>query len=226
MATQPVRIVLVDDHGVVREGVRKVLVAAGGFEVVGEAGTAADAIRRVDDTLPDVVVVDVRLPDGDGIEVVREIRSRHPEINCIMLTSFSDEQAFYHAAMAGAAGFLIKDAPTARIVDAVRRVAAGERLVNEAVIDDLRQRARTLPPEDQFLADLTPQERRILAFVTDGLTNREIADELALAEKTVRNYVSNILGKLGMKNRTQLAAYVAERVATHWRENSSRLPPS
>lgn len=225
MGPQPVRVVLVDDHAVVREGIRKVLRASGGFEVVGEAGTAADALRQVEATQPDVAVVDVRLPDGDGIEVVREIRSRHPEIRCIIFTSFADEQAFFHSAMAGAAGFLIKDAPTDHIVDAVRRVAAGEKLLDEGLIDDLRRRARTLPPEDQFLADLTPQERRILALVTDGLTNREIADELTLAEKTVRNYVSNILGKLGMKNRTQLAAYVAERIATHWRETSDGLPP-
>lgn len=219
-ANRPVRVYVVDDHAVVRQGIREVLIGAGGFEIAGESGSVVEALREVEALEPDVAVVDVRLPDGDGIELVREVRSRRPGTRCIILTSFADEQAFFHSVMAGAVGFLNKDAPTGEIVDAVRRVAAGQRLVNEELLDELRARARRLPPEDRFLADLTPQERRILTLVTRALTNREIAEELSLAEKTVRNYVSNILGKLGMKNRTELAAYVAERAAASWREGT------
>lgn len=196
-----------------REGIRNVLEDAGGFAVTGESGSVTDALDRISAEQPDVAVVDVRLPDGDGVELIREVRSRHPATRCIVLTSFADEQAFFHAVMAGAAGFLGKDAETQQIVGAIRRVADGEELFTTEMIDDLRERARSLPPDDRFLVGLTPQERRILALVTDGLTNGEIADELSLAEKTVRNYVSNILAKLGMKNRTQLAAYVASRAA-------------
>lgn len=202
-----------DDHAIVREGIRKVLESVGGFTVTGESDSARESLERIAAAPPDVAVVDIRLPDGDGVELIREIRSRHPATRCIVLTSFADEQAFFHSVVAGAAGFLVKDAATDEIASSIRRVADGQELITTEMLDDLRARARDLPPDDQFLAVLTPQERRILGLVTDGLTNGEIAEELSLAEKTVRNYVSNILAKLGMKNRTQLAAHVASRAA-------------
>jgi DNA-binding NarL/FixJ family response regulator len=172
-----------------------------------------EALREVERTAPDVAVVDVRLPGGSGIELIREIRARRPETRCLILTSFPAVQAFYQSVVAGASGFVVKDVAQRELIDALRRVAAGETLDRPEIIDDLRRRARDLPPDDVFLADLTGQERRILAYVAMGRTNREIAADLSLAEKTVRNYMSTVLSKLGMKNRTQVAAYVAHSAA-------------
>ena len=204
-----VRVFLLDDHEIVRRGLRQLLEASDGLEVVGEAGTAAEAIARIPPTRPDVAVLDVRLPDGDGIEVCREVRSSHPEIQCVMLTSFTDDEALLQAMLAGAAGYVAKQLKGDDIVDAVRRVAAGQSLLDPAVAARARDRLRTQPEQDERVARLSAQERTILELIADGLTNRQIATELNLAEKTVKNYVSNLLSKMGMERRTQAAVYAA-----------------
>jgi two-component system, NarL family, response regulator DevR len=200
---------LLDDHEIVRRGVRELLEADGDIEVVGEAPTAELALARIPPTHPDVALLDVRLPDGDGVEVCREIRSRHPEIACVMLTSYSDDDALLHAVMAGASGYLLKQIRGTDIVDAVRRAAAGESLLDPVVTGRLLDQFRTPSADDERLARLTVQERRILMLIADGLTNRQIAGEVHLAEKTVKNYVSNVLSKLGMERRTQAAVFAA-----------------
>ena len=204
-----VRVFLLDDHEIVRQGVRSLLESQDDFEVVGEASTAADALARIPATAPDVAVLDVRLPDGDGVAVCRDIRARLPEVRCLMLTSFADDEALFDAIMAGASGYVLKQLKGADIVDAVRRVAAGESLLDADATQRVLDRLRHPPEEDEKLASLTPQERRILELITDGLTNRQIAAEMFLAEKTVKNYVSNLLAKLGMERRTQAAVYGA-----------------
>jgi DNA-binding NarL/FixJ family response regulator len=208
-AAGPVRVFLLDDHEVVRRGLRDLLEAAGDIEVVGEAGTADEALRRIPPTRPDVAILDVRLPDGDGVEVCREVRSGHPEIQCLILTSFSDDEALFQAIMAGAAGYLLKQVRGTDLVDAVRRVAMGQSLLDPAVTTRVLERLRTPPEDDERLARLTEQERRILDLIAEGLTNRQIAQRIHLAEKTVKNYVSNLLAKLGMERRTQAAVYAA-----------------
>ncbi len=204
----PVRVFLLDDHEVVRRGLRELLEAEDDLEVVGEADTAETALARIPATSPDIAVLDVRLPDGDGVEVCREIRSKHPEIACLMLTSFSDDEALFAAIMAGAAGFVLKQVRGSDLVDAVRRVAAGESLLDPTVTARVLERLRA-SPEDDELSGLTPQEQRILALIGEGYTNRQIGEEMFLAEKTVKNYVSNLLSKLGMNRRTEAAAYAA-----------------
>jgi len=203
-----VRVFLLDDHDVVRRGLRDLLEAEG-MEVVGEAGTAAEGLSRIPPTRPQVAVLDVRLPDGTGVEVCREIRSRHPEIQCLMLTSFADDEALFQAIMAGAAGYLLKQLKGHDIVDAVRRVSEGQSLLDPAITARVLERLRKGPEEDEALARLTDQERRILELIAEGLTNRQIAERIHLAEKTVKNYVSNVLSKLGMERRTQAAVYAA-----------------
>jgi two-component system response regulator DevR len=202
-----IRVFLLDDHEVVRRGVREILEAEDDIEVVGEAGTAEQALARIPPTRPHVAVLDVRLPDGDGVSVCREIRSDHPDIQCLMLTSFADDEALFQAIMAGAAGYLLKQIKGTDIVDGVRRVARGESLLDPTVTKRVLDRLRNPPEEDERLARLTPQERRILELIAEGLTNRQIADTIHLAEKTVKNYVSNLLAKLGMERRTQAAVY-------------------
>jgi DNA-binding NarL/FixJ family response regulator len=202
-----IRVFLLDDHEVVRRGVRELLDAEDDITVVGEADTAERALARIPATRPDVAILDVRLPDGDGIAVCREIRSAHGETACLMLTSFSDDDAIVQAVIAGASGYLLKQIRGNDIVDAVRRVAAGESLLDPAIAERIAERLRNPPAEDERLARLTGQERKILVLIADGLTNRQIADELHLAEKTVKNYVSNLLAKLGMERRTQAAVF-------------------
>lgn len=208
----PIRVFLLDDHEIVRRGIRELLEAEDDIEVVGEADTAEQALARVPPTRPDVAILDVRLPDGNGVEVCREIRSRHSEIQCIMLTSFSDDEALFQAIVAGAAGYLLKQIRGTDIVDAVRRAAAGQSLLDPAVTNRVLERLRKPPEEDERLARLTGQERRILALIAEGMTNRQIASEIHLAEKTVKNYVSNLLAKLGMERRTQAAVFAARLV--------------
>jgi DNA-binding NarL/FixJ family response regulator len=208
-ADHPVRVFLVDDHEIVRQGVASLLGAQPDFEIVGEAATAAEARARIPAARPDVAVLDVRLPDGDGVTVCREIRAKVPEVRCLMLTSFADDEALFDAIMAGAAGYVLKQLKGADIVDAVRRVAQGQSLLDADATRRVLDRLRHPPEEDERLASLTPQERRILELITDGLTNRQIAAEMFLAEKTVKNYVSNLLAKLGMERRTQAAVYGA-----------------
>ena len=204
-----VRVFLLDDHEIVRRGVRDLLEAAGDLEVVGEAGTAAEALQRVPAVRPDVAVLDVRLPDGNGIEVCRELRAANPDLRCMMLTSYDDDEALLDAIVAGASGYVLKEVRAADIVTSVRRIAAGESLLDPHATARIIERLRNPPPEDQRLASLSPQEQRILALLADGMTNRQIAHEMFLAEKTVKNYVSNLLTKLGMARRTEAAVYAA-----------------
>jgi len=204
-----IRVFLLDDHEVVRRGVRDLLDAEPDISVVGEAGTAAEALVRLEGTTPDVAVLDVRLPDGDGVTVCRELRSRHPDLACLMLTSFADDEALFDAILAGAAGYVLKQIRGADLVGAVRTVAAGGSLLDPRATAAVMQRMRTPKPDDP-LASLTEQERRILELIGEGLTNREIGARMFLAEKTVKNYVSNLLSKLGLQRRTQVAVLATE----------------
>ncbi len=213
-----VRVFLLDDHEIVRRGLRDLLEAEDDLEVVGEASTAAEAVGRIPATTPDVAVLDVRLPDGNGVEVCRDIRARHPEVQCLILTSFADDDALFDAIMAGAAGYVLKQIKGNDLVDAVRKVAEGQSLLDPAVTRRVLERLRRGPEEDERLARLTEQERRILELIAEGLTNRQIADRIHLAEKTVKNYVSNLLTKLGMERRTEAAVYAA-RLAERRRES-------
>ena len=203
------RVFLLDDHEIVRRGLRELLEASGEFDVVGEAAAAEEALGRIPATRPQVAVLDVRLPDGDGVEVCREIRSRHPEINCLMLTSFADDEALFDAIMAGASGYLLKQVRGTDLVDAIRSVAAGQSLLDPALTQKVLERIRTGSQEDERIAQLTDQELKIFELIGEGLTNRQIAERVHLAEKTVKNYVSNLLMKLGMERRTEAAAYAA-----------------
>lgn len=219
-----VGVFLLDDHEVVRTGLRSLLEAADDLVVVGEAATVEEALARIPPTRPDVAILDVRLPDGSGVEVCREIRSRMPEIACLMLTSYADDEALFASIMAGASGYVLKQVGGMDLVADVRRVALGESLLDPALIEQVLDRLRGGPEEDPLLAGLTPQERRILDLIADGQTNRQIADTMYLAEKTVKNYVSNLLAKLGMERRTQAATYaarVAERSAHSIRNDAS-----
>ncbi|HEY3980970.1 MAG TPA: response regulator transcription factor [Streptosporangiaceae bacterium] len=200
---------MLDDHEIVRRGVRELLEAEPDIEVVGEASTAEAALARVPALRPDVAVLDVRLPDGDGVSVCRALRSQTPETGCLMLTSFGDDEALLDAVMAGAAGYVLKQIRGTDLVGAVRAVAAGESMIPREtaarLLDRAGEQARAAGP----LARLTGQERRILELIGSGLTNRQIGEELGLAEKTVKNYVSGLFAKLGMERRTQAAAYAA-----------------
>jgi two-component system response regulator DevR len=216
-----VRVFLLDDHEIVRRGVKELLEAEGDLEVVGEAGTAAEALARIPPTRPDVAVLDVRLPDGDGVQVCREIRSAHPEIQCLMLTSFADDEALFQAIVAGASGYVLKQIKGADVVEAVRAVGKGRSLLDPSLTARVLERLRSDSEEDELLARLSPQERNILRLIADGLTNRQIAEEVHLAEKTVKNYVSNLLSKLGMERRTQAAVYAARLGA-----KQGRTPPA
>jgi DNA-binding NarL/FixJ family response regulator len=202
------RVFLLDDHEIVRRGLRELFEAEDDLEVVGEAGTAEEAMGRIPATQPNVAVLDVRLPDGDGIEVCRDIRSRHEDIACLMLTSFADDEAVYAAIMAGAAGYVLKQVRGNDLIDAVRRVARGESLLDPAVTARVLDRLRR-SSEDDELSGLTDQEKRLLDLISQGLTNRQIGEQMFLAEKTIKNYVSNLLSKLGMSRRTEVAAYAA-----------------
>jgi DNA-binding NarL/FixJ family response regulator len=203
------RVFLLDDHEIVRRGLRELLEQEDDFEVVGEAGTAEEALQRVPPTHPDVALLDVRLPDGDGVEVCREIRSAHPEIRCLMLTSFADDEALFSAIMAGASGYLLKQVKGNDLVDAIRRVGNGESLLDPSMTARVLERIRAgAEPQDE-LAGLTEQERRVLDLIAEGLTNRQIGERMFLAEKTVKNYVSNLLAKLGMSRRSEAAAFAA-----------------
>ncbi|CQR62985.1 Transcriptional regulatory protein devR (dosR) [Streptomyces leeuwenhoekii] len=205
-----IRVFLLDDHEVVRRGVHDLLAGEDDIEVVGEAGTAADALARIPATRPDVAVLDVRLPDGSGVEVCRDVRSRDESIRCLMLTSFSDDEALFDAIMAGASGYVLKDIRGGELLAAVRDVAAGGSLLDPVATARVLERLRGGGPRtDDRLAHLTEQERRILELIGEGLTNRAIGERLHLAEKTIKNYVSSLLSKLGMQRRSQAAAYVA-----------------
>ncbi len=218
------RVFLLDDHQVVRTGLRALLEAADDIVVVGEAGTVAEALARIPSTHPEVAILDVRLPDGSGVEVCREIRSSAPEIACVMLTSYADDEALFSAIMAGASGYVLKQVEGRDLVDDIRRVAAGQSLLDPVLTERVLRRLREGPKEDPRLASLTPQERRILDLIAEGQTNRQIADAMYLAEKTVKNYVSNVLAKLGMERRTQAASYAAR--LDERSQQSTRIDPT
>ncbi|MFJ8021867.1 response regulator [Streptomyces sp. NPDC096311] len=206
-----ITVFLLDDHEVVRRGVHELLSGEDDIEVVGEAGTAADALARIPATAPDVAVLDVRLPDGSGVEVCREIRSLNADIKCLMLTSFADDEALFDAIMAGASGYVLKAIRGAELLSAVRDVAAGKSLLDPVATAQVLARLRRgggVRNGDK-LGHLTEQERKVLDLIGEGLTNRVIGERLHLAEKTIKNYVSSLLSKLGMERRAQAAAYVA-----------------
>jgi two-component system response regulator DevR len=202
-----IRVFLLDDHEVVRQGLRGLLEDQGDMEVVGEASTAAEALSRIPLAHPDVAVLDVRLPDGSGIEVCRDVRSAHPEVSCLMLTSFADDEALFDSVMAGAAGYVLKEVRGGDLVGAVRRAATGQSLLDPALTKRVLERARFRDAEDERSPKLTSQESKILDLIAEGRTNRQIAETLYLSEKTVKNYVSNLLAKLGMSRRTEAAVY-------------------
>jgi two-component system response regulator DevR len=215
-----IRVFLLDDHEIVRRGVRELLEAQDDLEVVGEAATAEEGVARIPATKPDVAIVDMRLPDGNGVEVCRELRSIDGSIQCLILTSFSDDEALFDSIMAGAAGYLLKQINGADLVDAVRRVASGQSLLDPSVTARVLERLRTGPEEDPRLARLTDQERKILDLIAEGLTNRQIGELLFLAEKTVKNYVSNLLAKLGMERRTEAAVFAAKLSTTKRKDDT------
>jgi two-component system response regulator DevR len=203
-----ITVFLLDDHEVVRRGLRDLL-EADGIEVIGEAATAEEAVGRIHALDPDVAVLDVRLPDGDGVAVCREVRSRDPRTACLMLTSFADDEALFNAIMAGAAGYVLKQIRGSDLVDAIRKVAGGQSLLDSAVTARVLDRLRQGPAVDERLAHLTEQEMRVLELMAEGLTNRAIGERLHLAEKTVKNYVTSVLAKMGMSRRTEAAVYAA-----------------
>jgi two-component system, NarL family, response regulator DevR len=200
-----ITVFLVDDHELVRRGIAGLLDAESDIQVVGEAGTAAQARSRILATSPDVALLDVRLPDGSGIDVCRDIRSASSEIQCLMLTAYDDDEAIYAAVIAGAAGYVLKDIRGAGLVDSVRKVAAGKSLLDPALTARVVERMRGMARGDARLDSLSAREKQIMSLIADGLTNREIGLRLSLAEKTVKNYVSGLLSKLGLQRRTQAA---------------------
>jgi DNA-binding NarL/FixJ family response regulator len=210
MATTPIRVFLLDDHEVVRRGLHDLLESEGDIEVVGESGSVKEAIARIPALRPDVAVLDGRLPDGSGIDVCREVRSIDPTIKALILTSYDDDEALFAAILAGAAGYVLKQIAGNDLIDGVRRVAAGQSLLDPALTARVLERVRKGPEVNKELAALTEQERKILALIAEGLTNRQIGERLFLAEKTVKNYVSSILAKLGLERRTQAAVLAAK----------------
>jgi DNA-binding NarL/FixJ family response regulator len=203
------RVFLLDDHEIVRRGVRDLLNAEDDMEVVGEASTASEALARIPATKPDVAVLDVRLPDGNGVSVCRDLREKMPELAFLMLTSFADDEALFDAIMAGASGYVLKQIRGGDLVGAVRTIASGGSLLDPRATTAVLERLRAPKPKDP-LAALSDQERQILQHIGEGLTNREIGERMFLAEKTVKNYVSNVLSKLGLQRRTQVAVMAAE----------------
>ncbi len=210
MTDAPIRVFLLDDHEVVRQGLRFLLENSGEIEVVGEAGLAQEAIARIPALRPDVTILDARLPDGSGIDVCREVRSTDPGIKALVLTSYDDDGALFAAIVAGAAGYVLKQVSAQDLVGAVRRVAAGESLIDPSLMARVLERVRNGDRARDELSDLTEREREILGLIAEGMTNRQIGEQLFLAEKTVKNYVSSMLGKLGLERRTQAAVLASK----------------
>jgi two-component system, NarL family, response regulator DevR len=202
-----IRVFILDDHELVRRGLVDLLGSAKDMEVVGEAATAGQALRRIPAVLPDVAVLDARLPDGSGIEVCRTIRSDHPSVRCLILTSYDDDEALFAAVLAGASGYLLKDIVGSSLVEDIRHVARGRSLIDPALTGKLMERLLQPPQDDPMVAGLTRREQDVLELIAEGQTNRQIGEQLALAEKTVKNYVTAILMKLGMQRRTQAAVF-------------------
>jgi two-component system response regulator DevR len=213
MKAMPLRVLIVDDHEVVREGLRSLLNRRQGMTVVGEAGTMADSIEEAARVEPDVVVMDVRLPDGSGVEACREIRQARPDVKVIMLTSYADDEAVFASILAGAAGYLLKQTRGQALADAIEAVARGDSLLDPAVTQKVLERVRTLGSggTDDVLGSLSEQEQKILLLIAEGKTNKEIAEEIFLSDKTVKNYVSSILSKLNLRRRSEAAAFIARR---------------
>jgi two-component system response regulator DevR len=211
--TEPIRVLIVDDHTVVRLGLRTLLSHTAGFRVVGEAQTVAEAVQLNEQTRPDVVLMDVRLPDGSGVEACRRIKADHPEARVVMLTSYSDEEAIVGAVMAGASGYLLKQADAERLTQSIRDAAAGDSTLDPRAAGALLTQFRELSAKqaEAELAGLTDRERRMLALIAEGYTNRAIGEVLHLSEKTVRNHVSQLLRKLGFQRRSQAAAWAGQR---------------
>ena len=205
-----IRVFLLDDHEVVRRGLRDLLEDEDDIEVVGESGQALEAIARIPALRPDVAVLDARLPDGSGIDVCRQVRSVDPSIKALILTSYDDDEALFAAILAGASGYVLKQIQGNDLVDGVRRVAAGQSLIDPSLTEKVLERLRNGPGEPAELSTLTDQERKILALIAEGLTNRQIGERMFLAEKTVKNYVSSILSKLGLERRTQAAVLASK----------------
>ncbi len=210
-----IRVFLLDDHEVVRRGIADLLTDAGDIEVVGESGSAQEATRRIPALKPDVAILDGRLPDGSGIDVCRDIRAVDPTIKGLILTSYEDDEALFAAIMAGAAGYVLKQIRGTDLVDAVRRVAAGQSLLDPAVTQRVLERIRNGVEQPRELRNLSDQEKKILEFIAQGLTNREIAGRMFLAEKTIKNYVSSLLAKLGLERRTQAAVLATRLLGDH-----------
>ncbi len=209
-----IRVFLLDDHEMVREGVRSLLESDEDIEVVGEASTAAEALTRIPLAKPNVAILDVRLDDGNGIEVCREVRSTHPEVTCLMLTSFADDEALYASVMAGAAGYVLKQIRARDLIADVKKVAGGASLMDPRAVARVVERIAH-PPKKFAAADLlSPQESRLLDLIAEGLTNRQIAEAMFLSEKTVKNYVTGLLSKLNMSNRTEAAVYATKMKST------------
>ncbi|RYC13398.1 response regulator [Nocardioides zhouii] len=210
MTTSPIRVYLLDDHEVVRGGLRALLEGAGDIEVVGESGSAVDATHRIPAVRPDVVVLDVRLPDGSGVEVCRAVRAVDPSIRALMLTSYADDEALLAAVMAGASGYVLKEIRSSDLVSAIRLVASGKSLIDPSMTATLLERIRVGPSSPPELASLTAQEQVLLGHIAEGMTNRQISEVMFLAEKTVKNYVSSVLSKLGLERRTQAAVLASQ----------------
>jgi DNA-binding NarL/FixJ family response regulator len=205
-----IRVYLLDDHEVVRQGLRALLESAGDIEVVGESGTATEATSRIPALRPDVAVLDARLPDGSGIEVCRAVRAVDPSIGALILTSYDDDEALFAAIMAGAAGYVLKEIRGNDLVDAIRQVAAGNSLIDPSLMAKVLERVRNPSTTAPELAQLTEQELKLLGYIAEGMTNRQIGEQMFLAEKTVKNYVSSILAKLGLERRTQAAVLASK----------------
>ena len=204
-----IRVFVLDDHELVRTGLRTLLEGEDDMEVVGEAGTVADGVRLIRQLKPDVAILDVRLPDGSGVEVCREVQASAPFVRCLMLTSHSDDDALFSSIMAGASGYVLKEVGSGDLLGDIRRVSEGASLLDPVLTQELLNRLRQDQEAESRLAVLTPQERRVLELIAQGQSNRQIAQELFLAEATVKNYVSSLLSKLGMRRRTEAAVYAA-----------------
>lgn len=205
----PIRVFLLDDHEIVRRGLADLIGLESDLQVVGEASSKTEALHRIPAARPQVAVLDVRLPDGSGVEVCREIRSEFPDIRCLMLTSYADDEALFDAIMAGASGYVLKEIRGTDLISAIRQVAAGKSLLDPVATARVLDRIRKGDQQDDRLRGLSDQERRILHLIGEGMTNRQIGESMHLAEKTVKNYVSSMLAKLGMERRTQAAAFAA-----------------
>ena len=216
-----IRVFLLDDHELVREGIRSLLENELDIEVVGEASTASEALTRVPLAKPDVAILDVRLEEGSGIEVCRELRSANPDLSCLMLTSFADDDALYASVMAGSAGYVLKQIKPRELIEDVKRVANGESLMDPRAVARVVERISNPPKTDSTTDSLSPQERRILELISEGMTNKQIAESMFLAEHTVKNYVTGLLRKLKMSSRTEAAIYATKRKA---QESESPAP--